>query len=111
MGNQLLTPFDGEKIRKIWHDAQWYFSVVDVILFLTDTTNPTSYWSKVRKNISVENEFAVKDGLLLNSYYMLKNMSLSDTRAFGLDKSNAVIEEIPIVYQPIAKLELERKVI
>jgi KUP system potassium uptake protein len=65
----------------------------------------------IEKFLSVENEFAVKDGLLLNSYYMLKNMSLSDTRAFGLDKSDAVIEEIPIVYQPIAKLELERKVI
>lgn len=65
----------------------------------------------IEKFLSVENEFAVRDGLLLNSYYMLKNMSLSDTRAFGLDKSDAVIEEIPIVYQPIAKLELERKVI
>ena len=65
----------------------------------------------IEKFLSVENEFAVRDGLLLNSYYRLKNMSLSDTRAFGLDKSDVVIEEIPIVYQPIAKLELERKVI
>jgi KUP system potassium uptake protein len=65
----------------------------------------------IEKFLSVENEFAVRDGLLLNSYYMLKNMSLSDSRAFGLDKSDVVIEEIPIVYQPISKLELDRKVI
>ncbi|QKJ63493.1 KUP/HAK/KT family potassium transporter [Flavobacterium sp. M31R6] len=65
----------------------------------------------IEKFLSVENEFAVRDGLLLNSYYILKNMSLSDTRAFGLDKSDVVIEEIPIVYQPISNLELERKVI
>jgi KUP system potassium uptake protein len=64
----------------------------------------------IEKFLSVENEFAVRDGLLLNSYYILKNMSLSDTRAFGLDKSDVVIEEIPIVYQPISNLELERKV-
>jgi KUP system potassium uptake protein len=63
----------------------------------------------IEKFLSVENEFAVRDGLLLNSYYILKNMSLSDTRAFGLDKSDVVIEEIPIVYQPISNLELERK--
>jgi KUP system potassium uptake protein len=63
----------------------------------------------LEKFLSVENEFAVKDALLLNSYYMLKNWSLSDTKAFGLDKSDAEIEEVPFVYQPILKLELERK--
>ncbi|TRX37564.1 KUP/HAK/KT family potassium transporter [Flavobacterium restrictum] len=63
----------------------------------------------IEKFLSVENEFAVRDAMLLNSYYILKNMSLSDTRAFGLDKSDVVIEQIPIVYQPIARLELERK--
>jgi KUP system potassium uptake protein len=63
----------------------------------------------LEKFLSVENEFTVKDALLLNSYYMLKNCSLSDIRAFGLDKSDVEIEEIPIVYQPIVNLELERK--
>jgi KUP system potassium uptake protein len=63
----------------------------------------------LEKFLSVENEFTVKDSLLLNSYYMLKNWSLSDTRAFGLDKSDVEIEEVPFVYQPIVKLELERK--
>ncbi|WP_341537932.1 KUP/HAK/KT family potassium transporter [Flavobacterium aquariorum] len=65
----------------------------------------------IEKFLSVENEFAIRDGLLLNSYYILKNMSLSDTRAFGLDKSDVVLEEIPIVYQPISKLDLDRKAI
>jgi len=65
----------------------------------------------IEKFLSVENEFSVRDGILLNSYYMLKNMSLSDTRAFGLDRSDVVIEEIPIVYNPIAKLELDRKLV
>ena len=65
----------------------------------------------IEKFLSVENEFSIRDGLLLNSYYMLKNVSLSDTRAFGLDKSDVVIEEIPTIYHPIAKLELERKIV
>ncbi|AOW10518.1 KUP/HAK/KT family potassium transporter [Flavobacterium gilvum] len=65
----------------------------------------------IEKFLSVENEFSVKDGILLNSYYMLKNISLSDTKAFGLDKSDVIIEEIPIVYNPITKLELDRKVV
>ncbi len=64
----------------------------------------------LEKFLSVENEFTVKDAFLLNSYYALKSMSLSDTKAFGLDKSDVEIEEIPIVYHPIVKLELERKI-
>jgi KUP system potassium uptake protein len=63
----------------------------------------------LEKFLSVENEFSVKEGILLNSYYMLKNWSLSDTRAYGLDKSDVEIEEVAFVYQPITKLELERK--
>ena len=46
-----LTPFEGTEIRKIWYNEEWYFSVVDVIGFLTDSTNPASYWHKVQKNI------------------------------------------------------------
>jgi KUP system potassium uptake protein len=72
-------------------------------------TDPDFKFIILEKFLSVENEFTVKDSLLLNSYYMLKNCSLSDTKAFGLDKSDVEIEEIPFVYHPIAKLELERK--
>jgi KUP system potassium uptake protein len=63
----------------------------------------------LEKFLSVENEFSMKEGFLLHSYYMLKNWSLSDARAYGLDKSDVEIEEVPFVYQPIVKLELERK--
>lgn len=64
----------------------------------------------LEKFLSVENEFAVRDGLLLNAFYMLKSLSISDTKVFGLDKSDVEIEKIPIVYQPAANLELERKI-
>jgi len=63
----------------------------------------------IEKFISVENDFAVKEGLLLHSYYWLKGLSLSDEKAFGLDKSDVAIENVPIVYQPISNLQLERK--
>ncbi len=63
----------------------------------------------LEKFLSVENEFAIRDGLMLNAYYMLKNWSISDEKAFGLDRSDVETEMIPIVYQPISKLSLERK--
>jgi DNA-damage-inducible protein D len=44
-----LTPFEGERIRKIWHDEQWYFSVVDIIQVLTDSEKPSQYWHNMKK--------------------------------------------------------------
>lgn len=63
----------------------------------------------IEKFISVENEFAFKDGWLLTSYFWLKKLSLSDEKAFGLDKSDVAIEEYPMVYTPVSNLELSRK--
>jgi KUP system potassium uptake protein len=62
----------------------------------------------IEKFLSVENEFTLKEGLLLNAYFKLKHVSLSDEKAFGLDKSDVVIEDIPLIYHPIDCAELRR---
>ena len=43
--------FQDKKIRSVWNDEeeQWYFSVVDVVGALTDSSNPTDYLKKMRK--------------------------------------------------------------
>lgn len=43
--------FQNKKIRTAWNEEeeQWYFSVVDVVEALTDSTNPTDYLKKMRK--------------------------------------------------------------
>ena len=49
-----LTPIEGEKIRKLWHEEQWYFSVVDVIATLTDSNNANRYWSDLKRKMEKE---------------------------------------------------------
>jgi KUP system potassium uptake protein len=63
----------------------------------------------IEKFISVENEFAFKEGWLLTTYFWLKKLSLSDEKAFGLDKSDVKIEEYPMVYSPTLNIPLHRK--
>ncbi|MBN8669605.1 MAG: KUP/HAK/KT family potassium transporter [Chitinophagales bacterium] len=65
----------------------------------------------LEKFLSVENEFALKDGILLNSYFFLKRLGQSDEKAFGLDKSDVVTEQIPLVYQPLQSFELKRNTV
>jgi KUP system potassium uptake protein len=63
----------------------------------------------LEKFISFENEFAFKEGFLLNSYFSLKGLGVSDEKAFGLDKSDVVVEEIPLIFHPVTDLVLKRK--
>ena len=62
----------------------------------------------IEKFLSVENELALRDGILLNVYFFLKNLGQSDEKAFGLDKSDVIVEQIPLIYQPVQNTELER---
>ncbi len=49
--NNSIQLFEDRKIRTVWDEEQeeWYFSVVDVIAVLTDSSNPTDYLKKMRK--------------------------------------------------------------
>jgi DNA-damage-inducible protein D len=48
MENALSTFYD-KKIRKAWHNEEWYFSIVDIIEVLTSNTKPKTYWSMLKK--------------------------------------------------------------
>lgn len=43
-----LVVFQSKDIRRIWHEDEWYFSVVDIISALTNSPTPRQYWGKVK---------------------------------------------------------------
>lgn len=63
----------------------------------------------IEKFLSIENDFALGEGLLLKAYFMLKDLGLSDEKAFGLDKSDVMVENIPLLYHPISHIDLVRE--
>lgn len=64
----------------------------------------------IEKFLSVENEFTLRDGILLNSYFFLKNIGLSDEKAFGLEKSDVIVEHTPLLYQSVQNIEISRNI-
>ena len=49
MEKQDIIPFESEPIRKLWHNEEWYFSVIDIIQMLTDSPIPRNYWSDLKR--------------------------------------------------------------
>ncbi len=49
-----IALFKGKKIRKVLHQDEWWFSVIDVIEALTGTDRPRKYWSDLKSKLSEE---------------------------------------------------------
>ncbi len=41
--------FQERKIRRIWQDEQWFFSIIDVITVLTDSKDSRQYWKRLNQ--------------------------------------------------------------
>jgi len=55
--NQKLAVFEDKNIRRIWHEKEWWFSVIDVVEALTNSTNPRDYWYKMKIRVKEEDGF------------------------------------------------------
>ena len=46
--NNALVVFEDRKIRRAWHNNEWWFVITDIIEALTDSTNPRQYIKNMR---------------------------------------------------------------
>ncbi|MEO8590400.1 MAG: hypothetical protein ABI432_13580, partial [Flavobacteriales bacterium] len=58
--------------------------------------------------LSVENEFSLRKDLILDAYFALKRLGLSDREALGLDPNVTVVEQVPLVIQQGRDISLRR---
>jgi DNA-damage-inducible protein D len=89
-----LVVFKGKEIRRIIHDDEWYFSVVDIIAALTDSANPRDYWYRMKRR---EKE---SSGIQLSTLCRQLKLPASDGKTYKTDVVNTesafrVIQSIP----------------
>jgi hypothetical protein len=49
-----IALFKGKEIRKVIHNNEWWFSVVDVAGALTDSADAGAYWRKLKQRLKEE---------------------------------------------------------
>ena len=89
-----ISLFETKEIRKIWHDDQWFFSVVDIVGVLTDSTDSKDYWYRVKKRASDEEQIE------LSTICRQLKLPASDGKNYKTDCANTegilrIIQSIP----------------
>lgn len=88
--------FEHKKVRTYWEkkEEQWYFSVIDVVNILTDTSNPRDYWFKMKLRVKLE------DGVELSTICRQFKLPATDGKLRETDCANTqqllrIIQSIP----------------
>jgi hypothetical protein len=58
--NKALVVFQDKKIRRVWHNEEWYFSIIDIIAVLIDNERSRKYWSDLKVKL-IEDGFEVSE--------------------------------------------------
>ena len=53
-----LIVFQDRKIRRLWYNNGWFYSVVDIVEVLTDSPTPRQYWGKVKDREFIQLELS-----------------------------------------------------
>ena len=49
-----IAVFQESSIHRVWHNEEWWFSVVDVCAILTESPDAGAYWRKLKQRINAE---------------------------------------------------------
>jgi cell filamentation protein len=47
--------FNDREVRAIWHNDKWYFSVVDIVGILSESTDARNYWYVLKNRLKKAN--------------------------------------------------------
>jgi DNA-damage-inducible protein D len=88
--------FESKSVRSHWdaEQEQWYFSVIDVVEILTNSSNPRDYWFKMKIRIKTE------DGLELSTFCRQLKLKATDGKMRETDVADTqtllrLIQSIP----------------
>ncbi|HLD04768.1 MAG TPA: Bro-N domain-containing protein [Candidatus Nanoarchaeia archaeon] len=91
--NSALVVFQGKNIRRKWHEGEWFFSIVDIIEVLTDSSVPRRYWSDFKTKLNEE-------GSQLYGKIVQLKLPSTDGKSYETDCANTenmfrIIQSIP----------------
>ncbi|KKS43574.1 MAG: DNA-damage-inducible protein d, partial [candidate division CPR1 bacterium GW2011_GWA2_42_17] len=87
--------FNQKRVRRIWDEEKelWYFSIIDVVEILTDTTIPRRYWSDLKNKLKNEGSEVYEKIVQLKT--TASDGKQRETDCFSTEDLLRVIQSIP----------------
>jgi len=62
----------------------------------------------MEKYLSIDNDLPWIQKVIMDIYFLIKKVSLPEEKAFGLDTSSVLVEQVPLIVRPTRKIHLKR---
>ncbi|MFP3012568.1 MAG: Bro-N domain-containing protein [Rickettsia sp.] len=90
-----LVIFKDKTIRRIFHNNEWCFSVVDVVGALTDSAIPRRYWSDLKKQLIEKEDFSQLYEKIVQLKLKAPDGKLRETDCANTESLLRIIQSIP----------------
>lgn len=91
-----IIPFEQSKIRKTWHNEQWFFSVIDIVSVLTEQSDfqtARKYWNKLAERLKTEGSQVVTNCHRLKM--LAQDGKMRETDAANIENLLRLIQSVP----------------
>lgn len=94
-GESQLALFKGKSIRQIFHDDEWFFSIVDTIAAITETDRPRQYWSDLKKHLAETEGFIELYDEIVQLKMLAADGKMRETDVVNTETLFRVIQSVP----------------
>ena len=86
--------FESKKIRRIFHLEEWWFSVIDVVGALTESSIPKRYWADLKKNLLEKEGFEPYEKIVQFKMFA-EDGKMRETDCANTETMLRIIQSIP----------------
>lgn len=96
----IVEQFENFSIRKVWHQGEWWYSLVDVVAVFSGTSRARKYWYDLKKKIVEEEGYHE-----LSDFFGQLKFAASDGKSYKTDAANfhTVSRVLQSVRSPLAE--------
>ncbi len=94
-GESQLVLFKGKKIRQVFHDDEWFFSIVDVIAAISETDRPRQYWSDLKRQLSEKEGFSELYDFIVQLKLPSTDGKMRETDVVNVETLFRIVQSIP----------------
>jgi len=87
-----LVVFQGKRIRRTWHNNEWWFVIEDIIVILTDSKGPKGYIKDMRRR---DEELSKGWGQIATPLYIMTSGGMQKINCANTEGIFRIIQSIP----------------